>query len=190
MKVFEVTTTVEIDEGVLDDFKSFGSALGDLVGIGSTADQAKDAVNTLSGTKTSSGNKLDVTTATKAARDKFVVDPKQKPKDKPPEVKKDEKESVAAFKKWLRADGPGRTKFARPYHPEDKNNKDIPNNEKRTVPPGPQEYGNAIRSLYAKGYPLRAIEVLKVWKSANLTPQELTTIKSAAAAQAKAIGLN
>ena len=102
------------------------------------------------------------------------------------------KETLEGFKKWLRADGPGKVKFARQIHPEDKDNKDIPDNQKRTLPPGPQEYAAAVKRLYAQGFSLRAIEVLKVWRSAAslIQPAHLAKIETAAAAQAKAIGLN
>ena len=93
------------------------------------------------------------------------------------------KESLKAFKQWLRADGPGKVKFAR--------RKD-PNDPDRTLPPGPQEYAAQVKRLYAQGLSLRAIEVLKVFKSASskIKPESLAKIKAAAAAQAKAIGLN
>ena len=60
------------------------------------------------------------------------------------------------------------------------------------MPPGPQEYAAAVKRLYKQGLSLRALEVLKVWRSAAslIQPAHLAKIKTAAAAQAKAIGLN
>ena len=197
MKTYEITAKVELDEGVLDNFKAFGSAVVDLF-----KDDPK--VDTSSSTPASNTSASNTSTSTDgstswgdAARKKIkAVGPDG---EKEPETQKLDfskaaagKETLEGFKKWLRADGPGKVKFARPIHPEDKDNKDIPDNEKRTLPPGPQEYAAAVKRLYAQGFSLRAIEVLKVWRSAAslIQPAHLAKIKTAAAAQAKAIGLN
>lgn len=197
MKTYEITAKVELDEGVLDNFKAFGSAVVDLF-----KDDPK--VDTSSSTPASNTSASNTSTSTDgstswgdAARKKIkAVGPDG---EKEPETQKLDfskaaagKETLEGFKKWLRADGPGKVKFARQIHPEDKDNKDIPDNQKRTLPPGPQEYAAAVKRLYAQGFSLRAIEVLKVWRSAAslIQPAHLAKIKTAAAAQAKAIGLN
>jgi hypothetical protein len=196
MKVFEVTTKVEIDEGVWDDFKAFGGAVVDLF-------KDDPNVDTSSSTPASNTSASNTSTSTDgstswgdAARKKINA---LAGGEKEPETQKLDfskaaagKETLEGFKKWLRIDGPGKVKFARQIHPEDKDNKDIPDNQKRTLPPGPQEYAAQVKRLYAQGFSLRAIEVLKVWKSAasKIDPAHLAKIKAAAAAQAKAIGLN
>lgn len=188
MKVFEVTTTVEIDEGVLDNFKAFGSEV-----VGLFKDDPKVSSDATSGNTASSNTASsdagdaevdDVSTTIKNAKDKIAaqINPDENP-DKKPEGKLDftptavGSETLKAFKQWLRADGPGKVKFARAAD---------------GGVPGPQEYAAAVKRLYAQGLSLRAIEVLKVWKSASskIKPESLAKIKAAAAAQAKAIGLN
>lgn len=203
MKVFEVTTKVEIDEGVWDDFKTFGGAIVDLFKGDDTSD---DSTSSTPASNTSASNTSASNTSTStdgstswgdAAREKIKAmgpDGEKEPETQKLDFSKAAagKETLEGFKKWLRIDGPGKVKFARPIHPEDKDNKDIPDNKKRTLPPGPQEYAAAVKRLYAQGFSLRAIEVLKVWKSAasKIDPAHLAKIKTAAAAQAKAIGLN
>jgi len=204
MKTYEITAKVELDEGVLDNFKAFGSAVVDLFKDDPKVDTSSSSNDTGGDSSSSSTGNSDGGSSTvdpsviDAAKAKIAaLGPKATPADdgaknldfKPAAVGK---ESLKAFKQWLRADGPGKVKFARQIHPEDKDNKDIPDNEKRTLPPGPQEYAAQVKRLYAQGFSLRAIEVLKVWKSAasKIDPAHLAKIKAAAAAQAKAIGLN
>tara|TARA_B110000285_G_scaffold219118_1_gene269368 strand:- start:1068 stop:1658 length:591 start_codon:yes stop_codon:yes gene_type:complete len=196
MKTYEITAKVEIDEGVLDNFKAFGSAVTDLF-TGDDAGSSSASGTASTGTASTSSNTIDpsVLDAAKKKIKALGPDGEKKPAAannldfKPVAVGK---ETLKGFKQWLRADGPGKVKFARPIHPEDKNNKDIPDNEKRTLPPGPQEYAAAVKRLYKQGLSLRALEVLKVWRSAAslIQPAHLAKIKTAAAAQAKAIGLN
>lgn len=195
MKTYEITAKVEIDEGVLDNFKAFGSAVTDLF-TGDDASSSSSASGTASsGTASTSSNTIDPSVLDAAKKKIKALGPDGEKKAannldfKPVAVGK---ETLKGFKQWLRADGPGKVKFARPFHPEDKNNKDIPDNEKRTLPPGPQEYAAAVKRLYKQGLSLRALEVLKVWRSAAslIQPAHLAKIKTAAAAQAKAIGLN
>ena len=182
MKVFEVTTTVEIDEGVLDNFKAFGSAVVDL--FKDDPKVSSDATSSNTASSDTGDAEVDNTATTiQNAKDKIAAlsgDPKKEPEVKPTLDFKPAavgKETLKGFKQWLRADGPGKTKFARAAD---------------GGPPGPQEYAAAVKRLFAQGLSLRAIEVLKVWKSAasKIKPESLAKIKAAAAAQAKAIGLN
>lgn len=188
MKAFEVTTTVEIDEGVLDNFKAFGGAVVDLFKDDPKVNSnAADSTDSTGAASSSSSNTVDPSVLD-AAKEKIKAlgpDGNKEPAAannldfKPAAVGK---ETLKGFKQWLRADGPGKVKFARAKDADGK----------ATLPPGPQEYAAAVKRLYAQGLSLRAIEVLKVWKSASskIDPGSLAKIKSAAAAQAKAIGLN
>jgi hypothetical protein len=195
MKTYEITAKVELDEGVLDNFKAFGSAVVDLFKDDPKVDTSSSSNDTGGDSSSSSTGNSDGGSSTvdpsviDAAKAKIAaLGPKATPADdgaknldfKPAAVGK---ESLKAFKQWLRADGPGKVKFAR--------RKD-PNDPDRTLPPGPQEYAAQVKRLYAQGLSLRAIEVLKVFKSASskIKPESLAKIKAAAAAQAKAIGLN
>lgn len=189
MKTYEITTKVEIDEGVIDNFKAFGGAIVDLFKGDDTGNTSNNTSNSnsanSSGTSDSGGNSLANTIAqAKKKVSNIGGDGNKKTGDtlKFSDVDKQgnavvkQKETVQSFKKWLRSDGPGRTKFAK---------------DKTTGKPGPKEYAAQITALYAKGYSLRALEILKVFRSATsaIKPQTLATIKSAAAKQAQAIGL-
>ena len=186
MKTYEITAKVELDEGVLDNFKAFGSAVTDLF-TGDDAGSSSASGTASTGTASTSSNTIDPSVLD-AAKNKIKAlgpDGEKKPAAnnldfKPVAVGK---ETLKGFKQWLRADGPGKVKFARPKDPND---------PEKTLPPGPQEYAAAVKRLYAQGFSLRAIEVLKVWRSAAslIQPAHLAKIKTAAAAQAKAIGLN
>lgn len=194
MKTYEITAKVELDEGVLDNFKAFGSAVVDLFKddpkvdtSSSSNDTGGDSSSSSTGNSDGGSSTIDPSIIDTAKAKIAALGPKAEPGDgaknldfKPAAVGK---ESLKAFKQWLRADGPGKVKFARPKDPNDPD---------RTLPPGPQEYAAQVKRLYAQGLSLRAIEVLKVFKSASskIKPESLAKIKAAAAAQAKAIGLN
>jgi hypothetical protein len=176
MKVFEVTVEakVSLDESFLDNLKAFASEVTDMVGGDDNTTTSQVDVKT-DNTPTDT-TQSDIAAAVDAAKKKIApTSADNTTTNQQPEgnawVRKnnDDSETADSFKRWLRADGPGREKFAGKT---------------------PGDYTAGMTRLLGQGYALRALEVYKLWGSkSNITPQALQQIKSAAADQAKELGL-